>query len=144
MAETQVEIGFGAKLQRGNGAVPEVFTDIVEINDVNPPEFSTDKHEASHHQSPGAHKERIPGMTDTGDIPIKGNLLETNMTQDELTGMLADVRARRIGNWRYVYPNATKTLQVRGFMSRWKGTTPLNGPKQVEATLTPSGMVTFI
>jgi hypothetical protein len=144
MAETQADIGFGCQIQRGNGAVPEVFTTVLEQSDINPPEFMVDKHEVTHHQSPLAHKEKVPGLIDTGDVSGKGNLVETDATQDEVTGILADARNRTIRNWRFVYPNGTKTLQFRGFVTRWKGTTPLNGPKTVEWTLTVKSAPTFV
>lgn len=144
MAATEAKIGFGTLLQRGNGAVPEIFTNVAEINDVSPPEFTVGSHQVTHHESPGAHHEKIPGLIDTGGIPIKGNLILNNQTQDELTGILADLRARRIVNWRIVYPEAVKTMTCAGFLTKFKTVTPLDGPMQFEAELTVRSAPTFI
>ena len=61
---TSARIGYGMQFKIGNGASPEVFTEVAECTNITPPGFARDAIDASHHQSPEAYREFIAGLKD--------------------------------------------------------------------------------
>lgn len=64
--------GYGFQLMVGNGASPEVFEAVAALRNVTPGEASTDDIDRTHARSPGAHKEHMAGMRDSGAFTFEG------------------------------------------------------------------------
>lgn len=57
--------GYGAELQVGNGASPEVFESIAFIREITPGEMNTADLDCTHLRSPDAHREHRAGIRDS-------------------------------------------------------------------------------
>lgn len=146
MAETEADIGFGTTLWMGNGATPEVFTEVmVELNDVNPPAISAGTTEATHHKSPGRFRERISTLRDTGEITITGHLVRNDPAIATLRGKVGQ-RART--NYQIRIPETEEdagdgeTHAFSALATNFEPTTPLEEVMTWALTLQPSGPVT--
>jgi hypothetical protein len=64
--------GYGFQLKVGNGASPQVFQAIAAVKTASPGEASTEDIDRTHGRSPGAHKEHMPGMRDSGVWECEG------------------------------------------------------------------------
>lgn len=74
--EAEAQIGYGMELHVGNGADPEVFTELLgDMTEFDPPELQADAVESTHMKSPGKHRERIAGMLDTGEFVYTGHFV---------------------------------------------------------------------
>ena len=81
--------GFGTRLQMGDGGGPEVFTDVAEVVEVNPPGLTSDTIDVTHHLSPLAFREFIASLSSAGTISITVNYIPSNPTHDATTGLHA-------------------------------------------------------
>lgn len=110
MAEkvTEARIGLGFHVSRGDGASPEVFTDVAEVIDLSPPSMTKDQVEATHTDSPGGFREFIPGLKDGGEFSLTMNFLPNNATQGNASGgVLNDfLNETTTRNWRIQFPGS--------------------------------------
>lgn len=97
----------GTLLQIGDGASPEVFTNIAEVMDISGPSFSLDTAEVTHQESPGNFKEYIPTLLDGGEVSMEINFLTTEATHGQAAGgLLADMVARNVRNFKIAFPES--------------------------------------
>lgn len=119
MAESNAIIGYGVLLSRGDGASPEVFTDIAELIDLTPPELARDAVEVTHTKSPGRFREFKPGLRDGGEFSAVCNLLPGNATQGNSSGgALHDYLNENVTrNWRISFPGSpVETWTFKAFL----------------------------
>lgn len=79
---TAAKLGLGTLFKRGDGASPEVFTTIPEINSVTGPSGTTEQIDVSHMQSTA--REYILGLPDFGEFTLEMNWLVNNAVQEGL------------------------------------------------------------
>ena len=102
-------LGTGILLARGNAASPEVFTTIVEIRTIKPPELSRNEIDVSTHNA--GVEEKILGMLRTGQVTGTCNWLPGSATHgDTGTGMHADILANVQANWRITFADSPSTV----------------------------------
>ena len=130
---TQAKNAQGTLLQRGDGATPEVFTTIAEINNIEGPELEAEEIEVTNHDSPDGYKEFIPGLKDGGSISIEGNFVATDDTHQQL---IADFESGEVNNYRILLPDST----VEASKSRWTFAAMV---KSLSTKYPTSGSVTF-
>lgn len=140
-------LGYGSLFQVGDGASPEAFTTIAELNSIQPGKMSTGVNSVTHHQSPNAHQEKKPGIKDTAAFTIAGNYLPTDATQKNLTRGLAALWAgRTIANFQIVLADGlTTTLgPFPGFVSGLAiGDVSVEKDVAFTAEITPTTQVTL-
>src|SRR3546814_10372592 len=78
---TEAKIGHGVHLARGDGASPQVFTNVAELIDLSTPSMTKDQVEATHTDSTDGFREFIPGPTDGGEFSATMNFIPGNATQ---------------------------------------------------------------
>jgi len=101
---------FGLKLQRGDGADPEVFTLIAEIKKLTPPKFSADQKDVTTHASDGGWEEIITTILRSGVVVIGVNWIPTNSTQSNQSGgILNDFTTKTKSNYQLVWPDSGGT-----------------------------------
>ncbi len=71
-AATAAVHGYGFQLMVGNGASPELFEAVAYLKTTTPGEASTDDIDRTHARSPGAHKEHMAGLRDSGAFTFEG------------------------------------------------------------------------
>lgn len=75
MAATEAAIGYGSKFAIGDGADPEVFTDVAEVTSITPPSDTIDVIDATHMQSPNKTREFVEGLIDPGECSFDINFV---------------------------------------------------------------------
>jgi hypothetical protein len=78
--------GYGAELQVGNGASPEVFYSIAGLRSITPGDATTADIDITHLRSPDAHREHRPGIRDHGPFSVTGVYLPGDESQSEAGG----------------------------------------------------------
>lgn len=144
MAETQAFIGYGTLVQRGDGAVPEVFTTIAEVTNVEPPDDQTEMVEVTHMESPGRYRERIPGLQDGGEFSCTINFLPSHATHNATTGLLKDKQARTKRNYRIVFPDGLNTTaSFAAYVMGFKPSAPVDGAVTADVSFQVAGNVVW-
>jgi len=133
---------YGSKLQLGDGATSEAFTDIAEITDLTAFDMNRDVIDLTSHNSANGYREKMGGLRDAGSLGIKANWLPNNVTHFETTGIMAKFNADTLSNWKIILPGSIATFSFAGFASAIKGGTPLDAQGTLEFTVTISGKVT--
>lgn len=144
--QTEADIGFGTTLWMGNGATPQVFTEVmVELVDVNPPEITAGVTEATHHKSPGRFRQRIATLRDTSETQIQGHVVRNDVA---VASLRAKVGAKAHTTYQVRIP-PTEEVGARGEIHEFDAlatgfaqTSPLEDVMMWTLTLTPSGPVT--
>jgi Lambda phage tail tube protein, TTP len=87
------------KIQLGNGATPEIFTDIKEVISITPPAQTPVRIDVSHLLSPA--RENRPGLPGTGEAEFKVNYLPGDTVHRQL---MDEQGANVLHNWRVMFP----------------------------------------
>jgi hypothetical protein len=100
--------GMGAVLQRGDGASPENFVDVVGIKSISGPSIARDTHDTTDMASE-QYRSFIGGLVDGGEITFEGNFLPRDPTQHQedggLMGEFDKSSCDSLRNWRIVIPD---------------------------------------
>ena len=134
------DFGFGVKLQRGDAASPEVFTDIAELINLSPPSLSLDTVESTHTSSTNKYREFIAGLLDAGEVSIEVNFLPANATQNEAAGILKDMKDRTKRNFKIVFPDSGATIwSFAAFVTAFNPSAPIDDRMTASITLKLTG-----
>lgn len=132
---------FGTQLQMGDGAMPEVFTTVAGLRDIDGPGGDTEVRDATSHDSPGQRREKRPGFIDDGDVTLDG--LYDPQDPSHVAFLVArDTRA--IKNWRIVdVDDDTSTTEFAGFIKSFRRRAPYNDMLGFRAAIEVTGEVTW-
>ena len=133
---------YGSKLQIGDGAGSEAFTDVAEIVELTPPAMSRDEIDVTSHNSADGYREFISGLRDGGEVSFKANWLPTNTTHDGTTGLLESFNDNANHNWKIILPNSLITISFVGFLTAFEPDLPLEDQAQLSGTIKVSGKPT--
>ena len=136
---TAADIGHGAQFLIGDGAGPEVFTALAELNDITPPEVTKDSVDATHHGSPSRAREFVPGLKDGGEVTISFNLIPGGPSDDAIRAQIDDDESH---NYRCQYPDGSY-LAFTGFCTAYGQAVPIDDKMTGSATFKVSGLPTF-
>jgi hypothetical protein len=138
-------IFMGAVFAMGDGATPEIFTDLAEVFEATLPEETIDSIEVTHFGSPDQTREFIPGLRDPGEISITANFTEAGYA-----ALKAAAAARKTRNYKFTMPllgeQTTKgsTLTVTAFPTSVGSSDPMDGKRTVSAKFKLSGQPTYV
>lgn len=135
-------LGTGTLLAKGDGASPEVFTDIAELTTIKIPQLSRNEIDVSTHNA--AVEEKILGLLRTGQATFGINFLPGDATHDATTGLWADVVANNEHNWRITTtdsPSTTFTFLGRVQLLDVQEITT-DSPIQANCAITVNGAIT--
>src|SRR5690349_232232 len=104
----------GTKIQRGNGATPEVFTTIGEVSDWNGPDGSATVLKTTHLLS--AAQEKRMGLADEGKIACSGNFMPSDAVQAALR---SDRANRTLRNFKIIYSDNSSTDTFSAFVTKF-------------------------
>ncbi len=128
------QIGFGAAFGIGDGASPEVFTNLAEVFSITPPSDNIDIIDVTHMTSPTRTREFISGLNDPGEASFELNFV---------AGGAADVAIRALNalttttNFRITFPDGTSgsvTWIFAGFLTGYSPAIP--GEDKMTSTVT--------
>lgn len=138
MSTTGVNIGWGAKIRIGRGAVP-TWTVLAGVGDFDFPQAQSDKLNVTSHSSPNRAKEYIPGLTDNGDMSIPLDYIPGS-EQDRMLRYLQ--RVGEIIQVGITPAGAGQTEEVyAGFVLGYLRQAPVEGKSSATLTLSISGIV---
>ena len=133
--------GFGTKLKMGDGASPEVFSDIAAVSKVGGPGVSLDTIDVTADDSPGGYKEYAAGLLDAGEIKLELNFLPANASQ---AGLLTALTSRAAKNFKLVFPDtANTTWSFSAFVTNFEPDAPVDGKLAASVTLKITGQPTL-
>lgn len=135
MAETEAMIGYGSKFAVGDGADPEVFTDIAEVYDITPPSDTMDVIDATHMQSPDATREFILGLRDPGECSFEMNFIPGG-SGDTAIQEWRTARERR--TCRITFPNSV-TWTFSGLLTGYEPAAPTDDKMTATVTIKVTG-----
>ncbi|HXJ71654.1 MAG TPA: phage tail tube protein [Candidatus Dormibacteraeota bacterium] len=110
---------FGSRLYvLADGGSPEDFVEVKRITSVKPGASTTAAIDTTELDSPGVHKQRIPGVRDTGAIAFAGNYQPDDPGQQRMAELQA---SRDVTTFRVAAPDAlgspAVTWEYTGFVS---------------------------
>jgi hypothetical protein len=128
--EGQAIHGYGAQLQVGNGASPEVFESIADVVSITPGDMNTAVIEKTHLRSLEAHREKMAGLRDSGPFTAQLNWRPGHESQSNAGGgsgsfasggLIRMWRNRTTHNFRIVLNDSPTTYwPFRGFISKFQ------------------------
>lgn len=146
MADSDAHTGFGAHLQRGDGASPENFVDILGVKSLTGPGISRETHETTSNDQTSNWKQFIGGMVDGGEVSFDANFLPRDESQGQDTGFLSEFdksSCNSRGNWRITFPEcegeAEGYMQFNGIVTGASFQLPMDDIMSFSGTLKVSG-----
>lgn len=134
-------IGYSSELRIGDGATPtEGFTAVAELLDSGGPSEKTDVIDATHMASPGATREKIAGMLDSGQVTANMHFIGDDASQAALRSARA---ARQPVNFQLAFGDTGVRAAFAAIVSELNVTTPLDQKITMALTLDITGVVVF-
>jgi len=84
--EGQAFVGYGTQWFVGDGASPETFEAVADIETIQFGEMSTSVVEKTHLRSPAAHREKLAAIRDSGAFVMTGNWRPAHQSQSKAGG----------------------------------------------------------
>jgi hypothetical protein len=127
--------GYGTQFAIETGPGTNVFTDLVEVTDITPPNDKLDIIEATHMTSPNANKEFIVGLNDPGECGVTINWIPSGQADTILRAWRNSRQARKC---RITYNNAP-AWTFTGILTSYQPSTPMNDKQTAEITIKVTG-----
>lgn len=140
---TQARIGYGTLFASGNGASPEVFTTLGEVTNITPPGWSRDTVDATHEQSPDAHREFIAGLADAGEMSLDINYVPGGAASSSLEAEKSLTGPSAAINRRLTFPDGSYMTFV-GILTGFEPDSPIDDKMAATITFKVSGKPTFV
>lgn len=142
MAAATVKSAFGTLFQRGDGAGPEVFTSIIEMQSIGGPSINRGTIETTHHESPDNFREFLPNLPDGGEFSLEGNFCPASATQT--TPLVTDFNNQSSRNYKIIWPDSgSAQFAFAGFPTAVSLSSPFDGKMGISATVKVTGKPTF-
>lgn len=130
----------GTLLKMGNGATPETFSTIAEVEDIDGPDMSLNTEDVTHHGSTGGWEEHVGTTLSGGDVGFAINYVPTAPTQAALVTAMTN---REETNFQVVYPNAgADGFGFAALVTSFKPKAPVKGKLAADVKLKITGPVT--
>jgi predicted secreted protein len=128
----------GTLLKIGDGGTTEVFTTIAKIKDIGGPTLTRGTHDASTQTTDWG--EVVPGIKMGGQVTFDINLIPTDGTHNQSTGLLKDFVDGTKRNFQLVFPDpGSTTWQFAGYIVNYEPDAPVDGLLTASITLEITG-----
>jgi len=145
MAATTGISSFGTLLKVGDGQTTETFATVAEVHDISGPGIKLDLIEATHHESPDATREFLPGLKDLSEVTFEIAFVPTNATHSLTTGFLKDWKDRTKRNYQLVFPDTGPTTWAfSGYVTGFNVKAPVDGLLTADVTIRLTGALTEV
>jgi predicted secreted protein len=142
MTEAIAAFGTLLKMGAGTGGTAEVFSTIAEVGDIDGPSNSVDTIDVTNHSSPGARKEFIASLIDSGEISFSVNLITDDPTHDDTTGLQKVENDRTRRNFHMIFPDSSQ-VAFMAMVTKFGIKGPVAGKLSADVTLKISGPLTW-
>lgn len=134
---TLATVGYGSKLEYGDGAVPEVFTRIAEVVTFSGPSDTITTIDATNMDSPNSSREFIYGLIDRGQITFEANFLPQNPGQRQ---MRTDASNKITRNYKITFSDAAGTnVTFPAIVEKIERSAQIDAPLRLNVTLKVTG-----
>jgi len=132
-------------LQTGDGASPEVWTTVANVNDFQPIQPSATVVDVTSHSTGTPWRQKIITLLDAGKVQAKIFYVPTNTTHnDTATGMLGLLTNRTRTHFRVQFPDAAPTrFTFYGYVSQFSINAPVAGVEEATLTIEIDGLPTL-
>lgn len=135
---------FGTLLKRGDGATPEVFTDIAEVLDIGGISLENGMADVTSHLSASRYEQSVPTTKKVGPVTFKLNFVPTTPTHSYTSGLIKDFDNQTLRNFTVTFPDAGGThWHFAAYVSKVDIAAPVKGILSGDVTLTISGAPTL-
>lgn len=143
MADTAADIGYGTTFSTGDGASPEVYTELAEVTKITPPNISRDAVEATHMKSPNAWREFIAGLKNGGDVSLEINYDPNGAAATSFMAELglSGVNAKK--NRKITFTDGT-VWSFKGILTAFEPDAPIDDRMVASVTFKVTGEPTFV
>jgi len=132
-------IGFGSKLEFGNGdGPPETFTELAGTEEIDTGSSATDAVESTTMGAASRFRTYNGGLSKAGDVTVKGYFDPTDASQ---TSFIA-LQDGALHNFKILYPGGASTESFSGLLVSFDVNRPLAKNCEFTAKITISGAVT--
>lgn len=129
----------GAVLKRGDGASPEVFTEVSEVVDFDGPGGQGSVIDVTHLKS--TRREKRMGLPDEGQVTLTLNHIPTDTMQ---TGLRSDRANRTLRNFKLELPDSpVQTLSFSAYVLGYSISGGVDAPVRASVVLEITGEVTY-
>lgn len=132
---SDVTTGKNSKFSYGDGATPEVWTEIADATGFAGPGLSRETHDATNSASPDDYREIIGGLKDGGEYTIDLDFVPGSTGLDTL---LAHFESNALVNYRITYPNG-HTWTAAALITALDPNAPIDDKMTIPATFKVSG-----
>jgi predicted secreted protein len=133
--------GYGTKLKLGNGASPEVFTEIPGLKGFTLPSGSADQIDVTAHDSPDTTKQYISGLIETGELGFDIFFDSSESIHEDLWDLNASGDEK---NWQVLAPDTGATLfEFAAFVTNMEIEFPVEDAINATVTIKLTGTVTM-
>lgn len=137
MAPPNARAAFATRLRKGDGAIPEVFTTIAEVRDIDGPAIRQLFEDVTSMDSPDGYAEHVPTTREAGDVTFQVSLLQDNATH---LGLRADLNAGTLRNWQILLPPGyTKRIAFEAYVQEVGVAAPVKGVLMTPISLKING-----
>lgn len=135
---TSASIGYGSQFYLWDpNAGPAAYVAVAEVTNITPPNQSVDQIDATNMDSPSRYREKIPGLTDPGEMSVEMNFVPNSATD-------ALIRARRAAgdyqNAKIIFPNGAVWV-FSAYVSGYEISTPIDDKMTATLTMGVSGAI---
>ena len=132
----------GTLIAKGDGASPEVFNDIAQVNAIGGPDMSAEMLDVTTHSSTGGKKEFVAGLVDNGEVTLglKADLQDS--TQSPNAGLINDLDVGAKNNYRITFVDGT-IATFAALVSNVNSDAPVESDWTLAATIKISGVITW-
>jgi hypothetical protein len=142
MAVSIATSGFGVKLQRGDGAVTEVFADLLEVKSISGPSMSAETIDVTHMTSPNNTREFLASLIDPGELTFDVNFLPGNTGHQTL---LEDMRDSVKSNYKLIFTDSPATTwSFTGYVTGVDVNAALDDVLSASITIKITGFPTWV
>lgn len=136
---------FGAQIQVGDGAEPEVFTTVAEVLDIGGPDLTRDTEDVTPHDAVDGYEEFIATIRRTGEVTFDVNFVPSHATHGPTAGGLIGLyESDDLTNFKLVLaPSIGYTWSFKAMVTSVSSTNPVAGAAKASVTLKPSGKPTL-
>ena len=132
---------FGTLIKKGDGASPEVFTAVAQVQGITGPGQKADTIETTTHNQANAYKTYIAGLMEGGEIKFNCFFDPANATH---LGLITTLEARVPVNWQLLPPfSPTIKFSFSGLLVDVGHKYELNGATMADITIKVSGKPTL-
>ena len=114
------------------------YTTIAEVGDIDGPSMSVDTIDMTNQSSPGARKEFLMSLIDSGEISFPINFIPDESTHDATTGIQKIMNDLAIWSWQMLFPDTTTVTFTAG-VTKFGIKAPVAGKLSADITLKISG-----